>query len=581
MQVGGKGGKGGKTTLPSLGRKWINNRWSIVLKVPKWDKGIMLMCETPLAICCSYQRPMGNTPQQEESDEDLKNIQQRESAAVLQEMARVKRWVHAMKLKWTPEEVLLYEVLLYCKDHQPGKNKKENIDLKEGASGPTSAPPVMISTVDVQLDKYLKSAEWLLKDRAFDYLFKEDRTTRENLLSVLLSTSISNYTMFSQKEKGLGWYPLLGHLKQVGPDMANQINACICFQNSNAYLFPLTDLRFGDEIVISNNSDDIKQLKLLSTPSEIKNFSQDSWYQLSRTVLGTALTQEWQLLAKLVAEFGKPILDRMYDKMSETLNPDFDGDEMSIFLPRQPMDDGKSTTTTTTTTPTTTTTTTKVRNEKAYFDWIVRLQESVNTFLRMQWLISDQKPNFGLVPDLVRIEFLLIYLHQLSKLVTPPTPPASTSTPSTSTLPAVLDNVKNVQSVANGPVLAVDVKDVKTANGSNVLSMPELEDFLDSLGIDGSIAKLAPAVKSLNDQLAPDEWQLYNQIVMLANRRLMIYDLLPVLQNDSGATAYHQLWYNPKIVLPGNIVPPISLLERWNAIATKLGKPHPDFLDKD
>jgi hypothetical protein len=112
------------------------------------------------------------------------------------------------------------------------------------------------------------------------------------------------------------------------------------------------------------------------------------------------------------------------------------------------------------------------------------------------------------------------------------------------------------------------------------MGVPELEDFLESMGVRKEL-RPAPAIKQADEQLTPDEWLLYQQIVVMANRRLMMYDLLPVLQNDPTALAYQQLWQDPKIKIPGNIPPKLPLIDQWNSIANKLTKKHPSFYDKD
>lgn len=113
------------------------------------------------------------------------------------------------------------------------------------------------------------------------------------------------------------------------------------------------------------------------------------------------------------------------------------------------------------------------------------------------------------------------------------------------------------------------------------MAMPQLEEFVASIGLPTSAAAAAPAIKAFDNQLTEAEWRLYGQLSVVANRRLMLYDLMPALQNDPAALAYHQLWHAPQLVLPNNVAPARSLLERWQTIADKLGKAHPHFLDRD
>lgn len=280
--------KKARTIVPSLARKWDpqRNRYVVVLKVPKWDRGTILMCEAPLAIACGYQRPMSSD---------------------LEESARMKRWLQASgTLKWKPEEILFYEILLYCRDHQRGKRRTTSDEGKEkekttyGPERPPPTPPP--SNVDEPLEsKFIKSAEWLMKDRQFAYRFNEKKTVKENILQVLEDTCLINDTFFSRREKGQGWYPLMGHVRQM-PVVSNEINACVWFVNSVAHLAALVDLKQGDEIVIQDNQEGIAQLHRHQQNQFMTIATVKDWENIP-----------WQQLAKTVAESGVKALDRLHE----------------------------------------------------------------------------------------------------------------------------------------------------------------------------------------------------------------------------------------------------------------------------
>src|ERR1700719_79818 len=57
-------------SCPTLGRRWCKgeNRWAVVLKVDRWTKGTLLLCEAPLAFAGGVARRMGL---RSASEEDL------------------------------------------------------------------------------------------------------------------------------------------------------------------------------------------------------------------------------------------------------------------------------------------------------------------------------------------------------------------------------------------------------------------------------------------------------------------------------------------------------------------------------
>ena len=482
----------------------------VVLKVPKWDRGTVLMCEAPLVMACGYERPMAALQRQEEEENTASN----DELAKVAESARVKRWLQATsKLKWKPEEILFYEILLYCRDHQPGKQTRKMNDAKLVVCGPKVAPeaPAPVIVDEPLESKFIRHAEWLFRNRKFDSCFDEKKSPRENMLQVLADTALTNDTFFSRREKGCGWYPLIGQVRQASVT-STEINACIWFQNSVAYLVALTDLKLGDEIVIGDNRENIGMLKNTNPIAESELMGLQQALQAGPEMM-------WQRLTKTVAEYGKPFLDR-YHQTSKT--------------------------------------------EQEYVKFLTGLRDDSMSYLRTQWLSVEHKHLYGKIPDLVRLEFFLIFLQQLLKLTQPNTRPVSAPPP-----PAATTTTTTTSDKQKDPQKKMDV--------------PELEDFLTSMGVRKELQK-APAIKEADEQLTPDEWQLYQQIVVLGNRRVMMYDLLPLLQNDPSALAYQQLWHNPKINLANDstpIIPNIPLIKQWNTIADKLAKKHPSFDEKE
>jgi hypothetical protein len=581
---------GQRTVLPSLGRKWdsARGRYVVVLKVSKWDRGTVLMCEAPLAVACGYQRPMASIPPPTISDDgnaqdsnavqDTNEVEkaQRDAIAVAKESARLKRWLQAMKLKWKPEQILFYEILLYCQEHQPGSKQKRR-RANEKVYGPVPPPPAPPpETIDLSIeDKFIKSAQWLFADRKFDSRYDEKKSVRENMLQVLADTALINDTFFSRREKGHGWYPLIGHIRQL-PVVSTDINSCVWFHNSVAYLVALTDLKIGDEIVIADNQQQNNNLFKLLPPfpplstlasTDVDSTMIDVYQDISATDSAQSHVS-WQRLCKAVCEYGKPILDRLYKihaRHTQTLTPSA-AQPAPPSAPPMKSDEKKDQ---------------GGLETDGYMEFLVSLRESILTTLRIQWLNVEHKKLYGNIPELVRIEFLLIYIQQLIKLIQPlplpplpPLPPTPSQSPSATC--ATLGTVSKVDQ-------KVDQKEEKMEEGTSEkkkMGVPELEDFLESMGVRKEL-RPAPAIKQADEQLTPDEWLLYQQIVVMANRRLMMYDLLPVLQNDPTALAYQQLWQDPKIKIPGNIPPKLPLIDQWNSIANKLTKKHPSFYDKD
>lgn len=495
--------KKGKSSVPSLGRKWDKKlgRWIVVLKVEKWDQGIILMSESPLAFCGSNERPMANI------NTELKEITQ--NVNNLEEKSRVKRWLKATQLKWKSEEILFHEILYYCSQHLP-KNKKSGINHKESDSfiiGPVKPPP--LETVEnTNLGQYSKHAEGLFVKHAYDIYFKSEAPNmKENMLEILRQSSFQNSSIFSQLQKGIGWYPLLGHIRRVPID-SPQINTCIWFQNSTANLASIKPLIRGQEIVVADDPmysfqsslipPPITNLNLNSIPNNFIQSIQQFITNINdeKIIKGKWKTENitWQTLARLTSIFGHEAI--LFIKNQLSIN-----DELSTFA--------------------------------------TMLKDKLLSFLKKVWIEIETMSTIGSLFDMIRCEFLYIFLERHPLLITP----------------------------------TIDEKKLTKANEKKeiILDMgvPALNNFM---GEAEEIVKVPPALSQMQE-LNDDEWKFYQQLTVICNRHLMIYDLLPILLNDPAAQAYQHLWNSNN----NNH----GLIDKWNKISDKLNKKHPSFYSRD
>jgi hypothetical protein len=599
------------------------------------------MCETPLAISCGYERQMTPNAATVTADDnqvaDEDEMKRKQVLVQLEEQSRVKRWLFAQTRKWPVERILLYEVLLYCR-HLVTPNLLAS----------------SITTVAENLDHLLPHAQKLFYNRGYQYRFTgSDLAPADRMVDILKSTWLHCETLFSRREKGVGWYPLLGHVRQDAID-GTKVNACIWFQNSVAYLLPLAPLKKGDEVIVANDTENAQRLAQFAqlrtmTPERIatvRNTISSSPFPHATMTVQSAHTN-----AEINSKTNEPVdaattststtsttttptssvdTNATTARSSTKMTPSVDDkvatpsdatttaasvdtaalsvDVTSVVSSKLPPSVGDTKTTTTTTT-----TTADVDARAAGVDggaggvsltvgeawqqvaaWVAefgrpvirllqsgqngeigtngkdsgndvsddeklveharRLKTDLMTHIRTRWMLVDHRHQLGHVLDMVRLEFLLIYLHNLC-----PKPAEQEE--------SVKKNDRKKENWKN--------ESVKNDDGKEV---PDLDDFLSSMGID---PLLAPARTAMDNELSADDWQLYQQLSVVANRHFQIFDLAPVLQNDPAALAYQQLWCNPTAILDGN--PPLpnesAILSRWTKITKRLARHHPSFHD--
>jgi hypothetical protein len=241
---------------PHLGRRWNTDRsrWTVVLKrsQPRWATGAVLLAELPVCTTAPTESP--------------------------QQRARV-----VADSKMDAIATLLYEFLLHCRfcaknpptDTAAKKasissvvetltaNDRQEAEPAAAAAGADAKTPSDVqfgparpptdhlwpSTTEEDLSKWIPVAVATLRCR---YNFSVDDATAEAAKAAVARYAVPIIGFFTEKQEGLGLYPMLAHVRPGDSEVSSDINACVIFQETTrAMVIALRNIEPGEEIVLA------------------------------------------------------------------------------------------------------------------------------------------------------------------------------------------------------------------------------------------------------------------------------------------------------------------------------------------
>ncbi len=235
-----------KGKVPTIARRYdaSRGRFIVVLKAAKWVPAIMLLSEAPLAYAGPDIRPLRYVGRQRR---DIKLPPKNE----LELANRGEATQNAEEAAATGKQE---EVDLTARAKEVETERAERFMKSKATIGRILLAEVVRSEVSSSAPGRISTA-YLIRDHfSYKHYFTKDEKIPHSaqLESILEKVAIPCRTLFSDKVTGIGFYPLLGHIRRS--DISMEVNAVLLFQHSTASLFLLRQLKSGDEIIIASDA---------------------------------------------------------------------------------------------------------------------------------------------------------------------------------------------------------------------------------------------------------------------------------------------------------------------------------------
>jgi hypothetical protein len=236
-----------KGKVRTIARKYdaSRGRFIVVLKAAKWVPAIMLLSEAPLAYAGSDIRPLRYIGRQRR---DIK-LPPKTEAERPDEISMERKTGNQVQA-----EEVVEEIDLTARAKEVETERAQRFMNAKGTIGRILLAEVVRSEVSSSAPGR-RSTAYLIRDHfSYKHYFTKDENVPHSaqLESILEKVAIPCRTLFSEKVMGIGFYPLLGHIRRS--DISAEVNAVLLFQHSTASLFLLRPLKSGEEIVMASDA---------------------------------------------------------------------------------------------------------------------------------------------------------------------------------------------------------------------------------------------------------------------------------------------------------------------------------------